>query len=91
MELTGTIKKILDEKAISASFRKRELVLATDDRYPQEICVEFTQDKITLIDGLSVLNFQFIPGSPPPPPPGPTSCGDDPTVDALLCLGVSCP
>jgi hypothetical protein len=50
MELTGTIKVIFDEKQVSAKFRKRELVLDTDDRYPQSILVEFTQDKTGLLD-----------------------------------------
>ncbi len=50
MELTGTIKAIFDEKEVSAKFRKRELVLTTEDRYPQHILVEFTQDKTSLLD-----------------------------------------
>ncbi len=51
MELSGTIKIILETQVISASFRKRELVLTTEARYPQQILVEFTQDKIPLLDG----------------------------------------
>ncbi len=54
MELTGTIKLIFEEKGITAKFRKRELVLTTDDQYPQVILVEFTQDRIELVNGLSV-------------------------------------
>lgn len=50
MELTGTIKSVFDEKQISANFRKRELVLTTEERYPQQILVEFTQDKIQLLE-----------------------------------------
>jgi single-strand DNA-binding protein len=50
MELVGTIKVLFEEKAISAKFRKRELVLVTEDRYPQPILVEFTQEKIGLLD-----------------------------------------
>lgn len=52
MELTGTIKVLFDEKAISAKFSKRELVLTTADRYPQSILVEFTQEKIGLLDSV---------------------------------------
>ena len=37
-----------------------------------------------LVDGLYVLNFQFVPGSPAPPPPYPF-CGSDPTPDAVGC------
>jgi hypothetical protein len=50
MELTGKIKVMMDTKEVSASFRKRELVLTTEGRYPQQILVEFTQDKIGLLD-----------------------------------------
>ncbi|NVK05701.1 MAG: DUF3127 domain-containing protein [Flavobacteriia bacterium] len=50
MELTGTVKKIFDEQQISASFKKREMVLVTEERYPQSILVEFTQDNTTLLN-----------------------------------------
>ena len=53
MELVGTIRNLFEAKDISASFRKRELVLTTDGRYPQQILVEFTQEKIDLLDGFS--------------------------------------
>lgn len=52
MELTGTVKKVFDEQQISASFKKRELVLTTEDRYPQSILVEFTQDNTDLLNGV---------------------------------------
>jgi len=54
MELTGNIKVMMDTKEVSASFRKRELVLTTEGKYPQQILVEFTQDKIGLLDGYRV-------------------------------------
>lgn len=53
MELVGRIKVIFDTQNISAKFRKRELVLETHERYPQPILVEFTQDKISLLDRYS--------------------------------------
>ncbi|EDM80761.1 hypothetical protein PPSIR1_12798 [Plesiocystis pacifica SIR-1] len=53
MELAGKIKVLFDTQNISAKFRKRELVLVTDERYPQQILVEFTQDKISLLDRVS--------------------------------------
>lgn len=52
MELTGTVKKVFDEQQISASFKKRELVLSTDEQYPQSILVEFTQDKTDLLNSV---------------------------------------
>lgn len=54
MQLTGKITKIFDQKDISAKFRKRELVLTTEEQFPQLILVEFTQDRIALMEGLSV-------------------------------------
>ena len=50
MEVTGRIKVINAEQQISASFKKRELVVTTDEQYPQIIMVEFTQDKCDLLN-----------------------------------------
>jgi translation initiation factor IF-3 len=50
MEISGRIKKIFETKEISASFRKRELVVTTEEQYPQQIMVEFTQDKVSELD-----------------------------------------
>ncbi len=53
MEITGTVKKVFDEQQISASFKKRELVITTEERYPQTILVEFTQDNTSLLNDVS--------------------------------------
>lgn len=45
MEVTGRIKVINPVQQISATFKKRELVVTTDEQYPQHIMIEFTQDK----------------------------------------------
>jgi hypothetical protein len=50
MEITGRIKVINPEQQVSASFRKRELVVTTDEQYPQHIMIEFTQDKCDLLN-----------------------------------------
>jgi len=55
MEITGKIKKIDDTKTFGAKgFRKREVVVTTDEQYPQMILVEFVQDKCDLLDNYSV-------------------------------------
>ncbi len=54
MEVTGTIKVINAEQQVSASFKKRELVVTTDEQYPQHIMIEFTQDKTDLLSQYSV-------------------------------------
>ena len=53
MEVTGRIKVINATQDVSASFKKRELVVTTDEQYPQHIMIEFTQAKV---DDLN--NFQ---------------------------------
>jgi len=51
MEVTGKIKKIDETKTFGASgFRKREMVVTTDEQYPQMIMIEFVQDKTNLLD-----------------------------------------
>lgn len=55
MEITGKIKKIDETKTFGASgFRKREMVVTTDEQYPQMILVEFVQDKCDLLNNYKV-------------------------------------
>jgi hypothetical protein len=54
MEVSGKIKLVNDEQQISASFKKRELVVTTDEQYPQMIMIEFTQDKCELLNNYNV-------------------------------------
>ena len=52
-ELTGKIKLIQEPKTFDSGFTKREMVVIVDDgRYPQEINLEFVQDKVALLDAL---------------------------------------
>lgn len=51
MELQGKIKLIGETKEYGSNgFKKRELVLTTDDQYPQDILVEFVQDKCDVLN-----------------------------------------
>jgi len=51
MELKGTIKHIFDTQTVGNSgFKKREMILVTDERYPQTIKIEFIQEKTALLD-----------------------------------------
>lgn len=55
MEVTGKIKKIDEVKTFGASgFRKRELVITTDEQYPQMLMIEFVQDKCDLLNNFNV-------------------------------------
>ena len=51
MEVTGKIKKIDETKTFGNNgFRKREMVLTTDEQYPQMLLIEFVQDKCDLLN-----------------------------------------
>jgi hypothetical protein len=55
MEVSGRIRMIDETKAFGANgFRKRELVITTDEQYPQHIMIEFTQDKCDLLNTYQV-------------------------------------
>lgn len=49
MEVVGKVKVINPEQQVSASFKKREIVITTEEQYPQHILIEFTQDKCDLL------------------------------------------
>jgi len=52
-DLTGKIKLIQEAKTFDSGFTKREMVVTVEDgRYPQEINIEFVQDKVSLLDNL---------------------------------------
>lgn len=54
MEIVGKVKVINPEQQISASFKKRELVVTTEEQYPQHILTEFTQDKCDLLNNFKI-------------------------------------
>ena len=54
MELEGSIKKIEDTQQVTQSFRKRGVVVTTEEQYPQHIMVEFVQDKVDLLNNYNV-------------------------------------
>ena len=45
MEITGKVKVVTPEQEITPSYTKRELVIVTDEQYPQSIMIEFGQGK----------------------------------------------
>lgn len=56
MNVIGKIKVINATQQVSASFKKRELVVTTSEEYPQVIMIEFTQDKCDILDKYKVGN-----------------------------------
>jgi single-strand DNA-binding protein len=54
-DLTGKVKLIQDAQTFGSGFTKREMVVVVEDgKYPQEINLEFVQDKVSLLDTVSV-------------------------------------
>lgn len=51
MDITGKIKLIREEQSFQSGFTKREFIITTEDKYPQDISFELLKDKTSLISG----------------------------------------
>ena len=54
MEVVGKIKVINETQTFDSGFQKREIVVTTEETYPQDIKLEFTKDKCFIIDQYKV-------------------------------------
>ena len=55
MEILGKIKLLGDVKVFGDNgFRKREVVITTQEQYPQHLLIEFIQDRCELLDSFNV-------------------------------------
>ena len=55
MEVQGKIKQIGETQTFGNNgFRKREIVITTEEQYPQFLMIEFVQDKTDLLDNYQV-------------------------------------
>ena len=54
MEISGKIKVINPTKEVNDTFKKRELVVTTDEQYAQHILIDFVQDKCAILDSYKV-------------------------------------
>ncbi len=55
MEVQGKIKVLGDVKTYGDNgFRKRELVVITEEQYPQHLLIEFIQDRCELLDSFKI-------------------------------------
>jgi len=55
MEVQGKIKMVGETQTFGSNgFRKREVVVTTEEQYPQHIMVEFVQDKCDLLNNFGV-------------------------------------
>lgn len=50
MELQGIIKKLGDVQTFASGFQKREMVIVTEEQYPQPISIEFLKEKGDLLN-----------------------------------------
>lgn len=51
MDITGKIKLIREEQSFPSGFTKREFVITSEDRYPQDISFELLKEKCSLTEG----------------------------------------
>ena len=57
MEIIGKIKWIDETKEYGSNgFKKRELVVTTEEQYPQHILIEFIQDKCEILNSFQIGN-----------------------------------
>lgn len=54
MEVIGKVKVINETVNVSASFKKRELVVTTEEQYPQHISIQFNQDTCDVLNNYKV-------------------------------------
>lgn len=52
MEITGVVKLVGETMIVSDKFKKRDLVITTEETYPQHISLQVTQDKVSMLDSL---------------------------------------
>ena len=55
MEIQGRIKTIFATETVGQNgFQKRDLVITTEEQYPNDIIIQFTQSKCALLDNLQI-------------------------------------
>ncbi len=53
-EITGKLKVKNNTQVVSDRFSKRDMVIVTEDQYPQFISLQLTQDKCALLDAYQI-------------------------------------
>ena len=53
MDIKGAVIKIFPKVDVSAKFAKREFVIATKDKYSQQIMLQVTQERCELLDNIA--------------------------------------
>ena len=53
-EIKGKIERVSEIQVISDKFSKQEIVVQTDDKYPQSVPIQFTNANISKLSGVKV-------------------------------------
>lgn len=55
MEVVGKVRMVDSIKEVGSNgFKKRDIVVTTEEQYPQHISIQFVQDKVNLLDSYKV-------------------------------------
>ena len=54
MEIKGYVHRVFETQTMSEKFAKREMVLKTNEKYPQLITIQVINDKCALLDNIQV-------------------------------------
>ena len=49
-QVVGKIKRVMDTKPVSESFKSREIHVETEEQYSQTLSIQFHQDKTAILD-----------------------------------------
>ena len=53
MQVNGKIK-VIGEVVEKGTFKSRDVVVTTEEQYPQQISIQFVQDKCSVLDGYKI-------------------------------------
>ena len=51
-EMTGSVIRVMDTQTFPSGFSKREFVIQTDEKYPQQIKLECIKERCSLLEGI---------------------------------------
>ena len=54
MKVKGRVHSVGQTRQVSEKFQTREIVIVTDDKFPQYIPCQLSQDKVSLADNLKI-------------------------------------
>lgn len=60
MTIQGKVLAVKEKQDITATFSKREIWLETEGKYPQTVCLEFSNDKCALLDDVAIGEYVAV-------------------------------